>query len=117
MMKHVRALVSCALIGFGLVSVTAASEPSSPYRMTVTSSGTLTIERDGKRAEYRPVFTVIRATTDPKVGLSGFTSTPGEHHEGVNAENYPLPRWQAATGKGTTDVVYEAGAVTELRAT
>ena len=66
---------------------------------------------------YQPHFTVIRAETDPKLGLSGFASTPGESLEGVNVENYPLPRWRAANGNGMTDIVYEAGSVTEIRAT
>ena len=35
----------------------------------------------------------------------------------MNLENYPLPRWRAASGSGTTDVVYQAGSVTEVRAT
>ena len=80
-------------------------------------NGAITIERGGKRAVYQPVFTVIRAESDPQLGLSGFASTPGESLEGVNVENYPLPRWRAASGNGMTDVVYEAGSVTEVRAT
>ena len=82
----------------------------------VRSNGAITIERSGKRAVYQPIFVVIRAESDPQLGLSGFASTPGESLEGVNVENYPLPRWRAASGNGTTDVVYQAGSVTEVRA-
>ena len=87
------------------------------YRLSVASDGAVTVERAGKRAVYQPHFTVIRAETDPKLGLSGFASTPGESLEGVNVENYPLPNWRAANGNGMTDVVYEAGSVTDVRGT
>ena len=65
-----------------------------PYRLSAASNGAVTVERGGKRAVYQPVFTIIRSETDPKLGLSGFASTPGESLEGVNVENYPLPRWR-----------------------
>jgi hypothetical protein len=108
-----------ALIGFALAFLTvpafADTQSSSPYRLTAAPDGTVTIERDGKRSVYRPSFTVIRSEQDPKLRLSGFASTPGESLEGVNVENYPLPNWRRADGSGTTDVVYDAGSVIDVR--
>jgi len=116
-MKGARELIHFALLLAPFAVAASGQEPStSSYQLSAGPSGAVTVERAGKRAVYRPVFTVIRSETDPQLGLSGFASTPGEHREGVNAENYPLPRWRAADGRGMTDVVYEAGSVTEVRA-
>ncbi|GFE79966.1 hypothetical protein GCM10011487_19660 [Steroidobacter agaridevorans] len=100
-----------------VASATAAASSTESYQLKAAPNNAVTVERAGKRAVYQPVFTVIKATSDPKLRLSGFASTPGESLEGVNVENYPLPRWRAASGEGNTDIVYEAGAVTEIRAT
>jgi hypothetical protein len=117
-MKRTRDLACSALLFVAFTSCATAQQPSMPaYGLRGAPNGAITIERSGKRAIYQPVFVVIRAESDPQLGLSGFASTPGESLEGVNVENYPLPRWRAASGSGTTDVVYEAGAVTEVRAT
>lgn len=121
-MKRARSLIGFALLFPGLFAGVATGatvqQPSTQsYRLSAASSGAVTVERDGKQAVYQPQFTIIRSETDPKLGLSGFASTPGESLEGVNVENYPLPRWRAANGKGMTDVVYEAGSATEIRAT
>lgn len=121
-MKGVRSLIGFALSFAGLftgvaICATAQQQPTPSYRLSAASGGAVTVERGGKRAVYQPSFTIIRSETDPKLGLSGFASTPGESLEGVNVENYPLPRWRAANGKGMTDVVYEAGSATEVRAT
>ena len=109
---------AAALLLIGFASCVSAQQSSSPaYAIRGATDGAITIERSGKRAIYRPVFVVIRAESDPQLGLSAFASTPGESLHGVNVENYPLPRWRAASGSGTTDVVYQAGSVTEVRAT
>ena len=89
---------------------------AAPYRLSSAPTGATTLERGGKRVVYQPVFTIIRSESDPQLGLSRFASTPGESLEGVNVENYPLPRWRAASGNGMTDVLYDAGSVTEVRA-
>src|SRR5688572_6161557 len=117
-MKGVRNLIGFALLLVG-VSVSAAAQRSSApsYQISSDSSGAVTVERGGKRSVYQPTFTIIRAEADPKLGLSAFASTPGESLEGVNVENYPLPNWRAAKGGKRTDTVYEAGAVTVVRAT
>jgi hypothetical protein len=126
-MKSARDLVSFALLLAGLASSATAQQPLS-YRLSAAAGGAVTLERDGKRAVYEPLFTIIGSETDPKLSLSGLApnprepdyaavALPGEDFEGVNAENYPLPRWRAASGNGMTDVVYEAGAVTQVRAT
>ena len=91
--------------------------PTAPYRLSAGSGGAVIVARGAHRSVYQPVFTIIQSQTDPQLGLSAFASTPGEHPEGVNAENYPLPRWRASHGNGMTDVLYEAGAVIEARAT
>src|SRR6185503_5678149 len=93
-MTATRDLIRCALLFFG--SASCALAQTSP--------------------DFRPVFTVIRSEADPELGLSGFASTPGESLEGVNVENYPLPRWRAASGNGRTEILYEAGSVSEVRA-
>jgi hypothetical protein len=116
-MKHAPDLIHFVLLFAGFVTCAHAQSPTPPYRLSAASSGAVTVERDGTRAVYQAQFTVIRSETDPKLGLSGFASTPGESLEGVNAENYPLPRWRAANGEGMTDVMYEAGSVTDIRAT
>jgi hypothetical protein len=105
----------CVVLSLTALASMAQQMPS--YRISSAANGSVTIERDGKRATYEPVFTVIRSDGDPQLGLSKFASTPGETLEGVNVENYPLPRWRTANGSGMTDVVYEAGAVTQIRAT
>jgi hypothetical protein len=112
-MTSTRDLIRCALLFLGFASCVHAQ---TSYRIARSTDGAVTIERDGKRAVYQPVFTVIRAASDPQLGLSHFASTPGESLDDVNAENYPLPRWRAASGNGMTDVIFEAGAVTEVRA-
>jgi hypothetical protein len=118
-MKLARDLTcAAALLFVAFASCASAQQPSTPpYRLSGASNGAVTVERGGKRAIYQPVFTVIRAEADPQLGLSGFASTPGESLEGVNVENYPLPRWRAVNGNGMTDVLYDAGSVTEIRAT
>ena len=112
-MTATRDLLRCALLFLGFASC---AHAQTAYRLTSAANGAITIERDGKRAVYQPAFTVIRSESDPQLGLSGFASTPGESLTGVNVENYPLPRWRAANGNGMTDVVYEAGSVTQVRA-
>jgi hypothetical protein len=114
-MKLVRDLICFALLLAGAATTATAQQPA--YRLGTAPNGAVTVERDDKRAVYQPVFTIIRAETDPKLHLSGFASTPGESLENVNVENYPLPRWNAMNGSRVTDVVYEAGSVTEVRAT
>jgi hypothetical protein len=118
-MKIARDLTcAAALLFVGFASCVNAQQASTPpYRLTSAPNGATTIERGGKRAIYQPVFTIVRAEADPQLGLSGFASTPGESLEGVNVENYPLPRWRAANGNGMTEVLYDAGSVTEVRAT
>jgi hypothetical protein len=115
-MKPARDLITCALLFAGFASCVNAQQPSPPYRLSSAANGALTVERAGKRAVYQPAFTVIRSEADPQLRLSGFASTPGESLEGVNVENYPLPRWRAANGNGMTDVLYEAGSAVEVRA-
>ncbi|HJY38639.1 MAG TPA: hypothetical protein VJ299_14275, partial [Steroidobacteraceae bacterium] len=115
-MKPARDLISCALLFVGFASCVNAQQSSTPYRLSSAANGALTVERGGKRAVYQPTFTVIRSEADPQLRLSGFASTPGESLEGVNVENYPLPRWRAANGNGMTDVLYEAGSAVEVRA-
>ena len=116
-MKAVRDLI-CLAVLFGGVTACALAQSSVPsYQVSAASNGVVTIERAGKRSEYRPHFTIIRAETDPQLALSGFASTPGESLEGVNVENYPLAGWRRAGGNGRTDIVYEAGAVIDVRGT
>jgi hypothetical protein len=116
-MKRARDLVRLALLLVGFAGHAQAQGPTFlPYRLSGAADGAVTIERGDKRAVYQPVFVIIRSESDPQLGLSRFASTPGESLEGVNVENYPLPRWRSASGKGSTDVIYEAGSVTELRA-
>jgi hypothetical protein len=116
-MKATARLLSLILFA-GLAPNAHAQQPSTaPYRLSGASNGSITLERGGKSAVYQPVFTIIRSESDPQLGLSRFASTPGESLEGVNVENYPLPRWRAADGKGMTDVIYAAGSVAEVRAT
>jgi hypothetical protein len=116
-MNGTRDLVRSALfLAACLASITAAASATESYQLKAAPNNAITVERAGKRAVYQPVFTIIKATTDPQLGLSGFASTPGESLEGVNVENYPVPRWRTANGNGKTDVIYEAGAVTEVRA-
>ncbi|MBB6091314.1 hypothetical protein HNQ60_000160 [Povalibacter uvarum] len=114
-MKNRTRGLSCVLLSLTAFAASAQQAPS--YRISSSSANAVTIERDDKRATFEPVFTVIRADADPQLGLSHFASTPGESLEGVNVENYPLPRWRAASGNGFTDVVYDAGVVTSIRAT
>ena len=112
-----RALKSLTFMALAGTAISAAAElPSPTYSLRADASGSVTIVRDGQHARYDPVFTVIRADRDPELALSHFSSTPGEKIEGVNAENYPLPNWRRTSGTGTTDNLYEAGAVTTLRA-
>ncbi len=117
-MKGARDLIRFALLlaGFAACAQAQSSTPP-PYRLSAASDGAVTVGRDGSRSVYRPHFTVIRSETDPTLRLSGFASTPGESLEGVNVENYPLPNWRRANSAGMTDVVYEAGSVTEARGT
>jgi hypothetical protein len=116
-MKATRDLIRFGLLFVGFASCAEAQQPTTPsYRLSPASNGAIAVERSGKRAVYQPVFTVIRSESDPQLGLSRFASTPGESLEGVNVENYPLPRWRAANGNSMTDVVYDAGSVTEVRA-
>ena len=114
-MKAARDLI-CLAVLFGGVAAGVHAQSSVPsYQVSAASNGVVTIERAGKRSEYRPHFTIIRAETDPQLALSGFASTPGESLEGVNVENYPLAGWRRAGGNGRTDIVYEAGAVIDVR--
>jgi len=94
-----------------------AASSTGGYTLRRAADGSAIVTRDGAAETYRPVFTVIRADADPALGLSAFSSTPGEHQANVNPENYPLPEWRAAGGEGRTDDVYRAGAVTTLTAT
>jgi hypothetical protein len=116
-MKQVRDLIGFVLLALAAATSSGAAPSPPPYQISVAPSGAVTVERGGKRSIYQPTFTIVRATTDPKLGLSGFASTPGESLEGVNVDNYPLPNWQAATGGKRTEIIYEAGAVTVVRAT
>jgi hypothetical protein len=113
MMRRTCSIVAAALAA---TTLTGAAAPDS-YRLQVGPAATVTVARAGHQVRYAPVFTIIRADSDPKLALSGFSSTPGEHVQGVNAENYPLPQWRRPNGAGSTDNLYEAGAVTQLRAT
>jgi len=115
-MKSVRDLIRLS-VAFLAVAACANAQPSTPYGLKAASTGGVTVERGGNRSVYQPRFTIIRSDTDPKLGLSGFASTPGETLEGVNVENYPLPRWRAARGSGMTEVLFDAGTVTDVRAT
>lgn len=108
--------VAVAVVFAGAATAAAAPAPDAPYQLMAGPASGMTIERGGQRATYRPVFTVVRSEIDPKLSLSAFSATPGEKVAGVNVENYPLPQWRKAGG-GSTDVVFEAGAATELRAT
>ena len=115
-MKSTACLVLLILFS-GLAANGRAAQPATaPYRLSSAPTGAITIERGGVRVVYEPVFTIVRSESDPQLGLSRFASTPGESLEGVNVENYPLPRWRAANGNGMTDVLYDAGSVTEIRA-
>jgi hypothetical protein len=109
----------CFVLVLAAITVSCNAQSSTqPYRLSAAADGVVTVERDGHRSEYRPRFTIIRSDTDPKLGLSGFASTPGESLEGVNVENYPLPNWRRASGgNGRTDLVYEAGTVIGARGT
>lgn len=110
----VAVLAACAMLPPGAVAQVPLSPP---YQISPAADGGVIVLRGGYRSVYRPTFTIIRSPTDPQLGLSAFSSTPGERREGVNAENYPLPRWRAAAGKGMTDNLYQAGSVTRVRAT
>lgn len=125
-MKDIRvALIRVALLASA--SSIAAAQPATDYRIRSGGGGNVRIERGSASSTYQGVFTIIRAEGDPELRLSSFTSTPGEkrtetnaHHRttlGVNEENYPLPGWRAADGKGDTDVVYQAGTARIVRAT
>src|SRR5688500_3017661 len=81
-MKAVRDLICFASLLAGVATSATAQQPS--YQVSAASNGAVTIERDGKRAVYQPVFTIIRTEADPKLQLSGFASTPGESLENVN---------------------------------
>ncbi len=116
-MNGTRDLIRSVLFLAACVASAAEASSTASYQLKPAANNAVTVERGGKRAVYQPVFTVIKATADPQLGLSGFASTPGESLEDVNVENYPLPRWRAANGNGKTDVIYDAGAVTEIRAT
>jgi hypothetical protein len=94
----------------------AAAQPPAPYRLQARPGGAVAVERGGRQSVYQPVFTIVRAETDPKLAFSKFYSTPGEGLAGANPENYPLPEWAGANG-ARTDNVYQAGAVTQVRAT
>lgn len=119
--------LAVGLLLVGAATASPSQGTSSGYRLTSDAAGQARIERDGAASIYRGVFTVIRANRDPELRLSSFSSTPGEkatetnaHHRtslAGNAENYPLPGWRSADGKGDTDVVYNAGDVRVLRAT
>jgi hypothetical protein len=120
----------CRAIRFALLAgvATAATAQTSDtqYHLRPQSDGAVAVAREGGISTYRPVFTVIRTDSDPNLRLSGFSSTPGEvksdagpaHNTRIpaNPENYPLPNWSRPDGSGATDNVYQAGAVTELRA-
>ena len=98
-----------AIAPFIIASVVVRADAQGPtpaaYHLSPASDHAITVERGGEKAVYRPVFTVIWSETDPKLALSGFTSTPNEPRKDVNPENYPLPHWQAAKGVDTTDVL------------
>lgn len=116
-MKRARDLLRFAVSLVGFASCANAQQPATPlYRLSTAANSAIAMERGGKRVVYQPVFTIIRAEADPQLRLSGFASTPGESLEGVNVENYPLPRWRAANGTGMTEILYDAGSVAEVRA-
>lgn len=125
MLRATRHLIRFALLAGATTIATAQTAPE--YRVRSEASGQARVERAGAASVYQGVFTVIRADRDPNLRLSGFASTPGEKqtetnaaHQtalGPNVENYPLPSWSTPDGRGATDVVYEAGAVREVRAT
>ncbi|MEO6001554.1 MAG: hypothetical protein ABIZ04_01425 [Opitutus sp.] len=119
-MTHSRFRFVGLIAGFTLAALVIRADAQTPaptgYQLTAAPDGAVTVERGGERSVYQPIFTIISSQTDPKLGLSGFSSTPNEHRENVNPENYPLPRWQAVKGGGNTDVLYEAGATIQVRA-
>lgn len=112
-----RAFKSLMFVALASTTVGASAELAAPvYSVRADPAGAAIIVRDGRQARFDPVFTVVRTDKDPKLKLSGFSSTPGERTEGVNVENYPLPNWRQPNGSGATDNLYEAGAVTTIRA-
>ena len=125
-MRATHHLIRFALLA-GATTLATAQPPSSDYRVRSEANGNMRVERAGAASVYQGVFTVIRADRDPQLRLSSFASTPGEkqtetnaHHRttiGVNEENYPLPGWSTADGRGVTDVLYQAGDVRVVRAT
>lgn len=119
MTKCSRLMAGAAAIA-AMVTGAAALAGSAPtdagYTLRPGKDGAVIVARGAAREPYRPVFTIVRADADPKLQLSGFTSTPGVHEENVNPENYPLPEWRAANGAGLTDNIYAAGVVTTIAA-
>lgn len=109
-------LTKAAMVVAALASSAAAESTDASYVLHRSAGGDSIVSRAGKSEVYRPLFTVIRSDADPQLGLSAFTSTPGERKPNVNPENYPLPEWRAADGHGLTDDVYRAGAVTTVAA-
>lgn len=99
-----------------LLAGTAASAAAPDYGLRAAAGGAMQVERAGASALYQPVFTVVRADSDPKLQLTPFYSTPGQAFTGANPENYPLPEWRKAQGEGLTENLYEAGKVTVVRA-
>ncbi|HVJ03705.1 MAG TPA: hypothetical protein VM662_16115, partial [Sphingomonas sp.] len=128
MTKAIRRVVRFALLAGVATAATAATAQTSDtqYHLRPQADGGVEVARAGGVSTYRPVFTVVRADSDPHLRLSGFSSTPGEvksdagpaHNTRIpaNPENYPLPNWTRPDGSGVTDNVYQAGAVTQLRA-
>jgi hypothetical protein len=81
-MKGARDLIGFALLLAGVATCATAQQSSTPpHRLSAASRGAVTVERGGKPAVYQPFFTIIRSETDPKLGLSGFASTPGENRD------------------------------------
>ena len=119
MTKCSRLMAGAAAVA-AMVTGAAALAGSAPtdagYTLRPGKDDAVIVARGAAREPYRPVFTIVRADADPKLQLSGFTSTPGVHEENVNPENYPLPEWRAANGAGLTDNIYAAGVVTTIAA-
>jgi hypothetical protein len=116
-MKNTARNLICLALSLAVCAADASTQQAPLYRISAATGGEVTLERGGKSAVYQPIFTIIQSETDPKLGLSAWAAVPGDSLEGVNAENYPLPHWRAASGNRMTEVVYEAGSVTQVRAT
>ena len=114
---HFRAALALTAATFLPSTAWAQSAAQPAYGITLGRDGAARITRGRQTAEYRPIFTIIRSDSDPQLGLSAFSSTPGEHIGNVSPENYPLPQWRSNSGGGRTDIVFDAGSPTTVTAT